>query len=82
MSYATENPKTTAARPRPDAPRIVDEHHITGPQGEDEIEAVDDQGRRWYHPRPEPRTRADMLGFNYTWWLILLFVVFAFVPWW
>jgi hypothetical protein len=27
-------------------------------------------GRRWYHLRPEPRGRADFIGFNYTWWLI------------
>jgi hypothetical protein len=56
----------------PDDPRIVEEHHIVGANGEDELEAIDDRGRRWYHPRPEPRGRADILGFNYTWWLILL----------
>ena len=30
--------------------RIVEEHHITGPNGADEIEGIDDRGRRWYHP--------------------------------
>jgi hypothetical protein len=65
-------------------PRIVEEHHVTGPRGEDEIEAVDDRGRRWYHLRPEPRGRADLMGFNYTWWTVLWIVVIVslFFPWW
>ncbi len=56
-------------------PRLIEEHHIVGPHGEDEIEATDEQGRRWYHLRPEPRGRADFVGFNYTWWLVI-FVLF------
>jgi hypothetical protein len=65
-------------------PRIVEEHHVAGPRGEDEIEAVDDRGRRWYHLRPEPRGRADLMGFNYTWWAVLWIVVIVslFFPWW
>jgi hypothetical protein len=30
------------------------------------IEAKDDRGRRWYHPRPQPRRRRDLMGFNST----------------
>jgi len=45
-----------------------------------------DRGRRWYHLRPEPRRRADLMGFNSTWWMVLawliLIVVIAFpFPW-
>ncbi len=41
-----------------------------------------DRGRRWYHPRPQPRCRADVMGFNYRFWLacILLIVIFV-LPW-
>ncbi|MGO9882997.1 MAG: hypothetical protein ACLPV4_08280 [Solirubrobacteraceae bacterium] len=63
-------------------PRLIEEHHIVGPHGEDQIEATDERGRRWYHLRPDPRSRYDFIGFNYTWWLIwvlLLFLIFA--PW-
>ena len=38
--------------------------HASGPQS---------RGR--YHPRPEPRRRADVLGFNAMWWLIAILVV-------
>jgi hypothetical protein len=67
--------------------RIVEEHHITGPHGEDEIEGIDDRGRQWYHLRPEPRRRTDFMGFNSTWWMavgwviVFLLVVYPF-PWW
>jgi hypothetical protein len=66
-----------------DDPRLVEERHVLGPHGEDEIEATDDQGRRWYHLRPEPRGRADMLGINYTWWTVvsILLLVIVFLPW-
>ena len=43
--------------------------------------------RRWYHLRPKPRRRADLMGFNATWWMalgwlvVLLVIVFPF-PWW
>lgn len=63
-------------------PRLVEEHHIVGPYGEDQIEATDDRGRRWYHLRPEPRSRYNLVGFNYTWWLIwILFILIVFAPW-
>jgi hypothetical protein len=67
--------------------RIVEEHHIAGPHGEDEIDVTDDRGRRWYHVRPRPRRRTDLVGFNSTLWMVLgwliviVLVVFPF-PWW
>jgi hypothetical protein len=63
-------------------PRLIEEHHIRGRYGEDELEATDDRGRRWYHLRPDPRGRYDMIGFNYTWWLIwIVFILIVFLPW-
>lgn len=64
-------------------PRLIEEHHVVGPWGQDEIEATDERGRRWYHLRPEPRRRADFIGFNYTWWLAisLFFIFFIILPW-
>jgi hypothetical protein len=49
---------------------------FAGPHGEDKIEATDERARRWYHLRPEPRGRADLIGFNYTWWLIWILFIF------
>jgi hypothetical protein len=66
--------------------RIVEEHHIAGPHGEDEIEAIDDRGRRWHQVRPRPRRRTDLMGFNSTLWMalgwliVILLLVFPF-PW-
>jgi hypothetical protein len=43
--------------------------------------------RRWYHLRPQPRRRADVMGFNSVWWMtvgwvaLLLVAAFPF-PWW
>jgi len=72
----------TPTKASADHPRLIEEHHIVGPHGEDEIEATDERGRRWYHLRPEPRGRADFIGFNYTWWLIwILFIFIVFLPW-
>jgi hypothetical protein len=68
-------------------PRVVEEHHIAGAHGADEVEAVDGGGRRWYHLRPEPRRRTDLMGFNSTWWMalgwliVILLALFPF-PWW
>lgn len=68
--------------PRSAQPRLVEEHHVRGPYGEDEIEATDERGRRWYQLRPEPRRRFDVIGFNYTWWLIwIVFMLIVFAPW-
>jgi hypothetical protein len=66
--------------------RIVEEHHVAGPHGEAEIEAVDDRGRRRYRLRPQPRRRTDLMGFNSTLWMalgwliVILLLVFPF-PW-
>ena len=63
--------------------RIVEAHHI---HGEDEIETIDDRGRRWHHLRPQPRRRTDLMGFNSTLWMalgwliVILLLVFPF-PW-
>lgn len=62
-------------------PRILSERHFVGADGRDDIEATDDRGRRWYHLRPEPRGRADVMGFGYTWWVFLIILIIAFVPW-
>jgi hypothetical protein len=32
----------------------------------------DDHQRRWYHLRPEPRSRGDVAGFNHTYWLFIV----------
>lgn len=37
--------------------------------------SLNDRGRRWYHLRPEPRGRADLMGFNHTWWSVLAIVL-------
>ena len=44
-------------------------------------------GRRWYHLRPEPRRRTDLMGFSSTlWmavgWLVVIVVIFFPFPWW
>jgi hypothetical protein len=44
------------------------------------------RGRRWHQVRPQPRRRADLMGFNSTWWMalgwliVILLLVFPF-PW-
>jgi hypothetical protein len=43
--------------------------------------------RRWYHLRPEPRRRADLMGFNSLWWMAVGWVALAVLilfpfPWW
>ena len=50
--------------------------------GEDDIEATDDRGRRWYHLRPVPRRRTDLMGFNTTWWVVwwLILIVLIIYP--
>jgi hypothetical protein len=67
--------------------RIIEEHHIAGSHGEDEIETVDDRGRRWHHLRPQPRRRTDLMGFNSAWWmalrwLIVIVLIASPYPWW
>jgi hypothetical protein len=56
-----------------------------GPDDEDEIDATDDRGRRWYQFHPANPRRTDYLGVNSTWWMaaawviVILVVVFEFV---
>jgi hypothetical protein len=82
MSHTQE-----AAQAGPGDARISEQHEIAEPHGEDETEATDDRGRRWYHLRPKPRRRADLMGFNATlwmavvWFVVIVVAVFPF-PWW
>ena len=67
--------------------RTSEDHDLAGPEGEVEIDATDDRGRRWYHPRPKPRRRTDLWGFNSAWWMALgwLIVILGAIspwPWW
>jgi hypothetical protein len=67
--------------------QIVEEHHISEPHGEDDNGGTDRRGRRWYHLRPHPRRRTDLMGFGSTWWMavgwliLILLVVFPFPFW-
>lgn len=49
---------------------------------EDARQAIVHRGRRWYHPRPQPRRRTDVMGFNGIWWALLwlIVIVLAFFP--
>ncbi len=76
---ASEDPQSQSAV---EHPRIMEEHRVLGPRGEVDVVATDERGRRWYHLRPEPRRRADFIGFNYTWWLVCwVLVLFIILPW-
>ncbi len=46
-----------------------------GDAGHNELPASQDRGWRWYHLRPHPRGNADVMGFNWTWWTVLLVVL-------
>ena len=66
--------------------RIVEERHVIGTNGEDQIEAIDDRGRHWYHRRPEP-SRRMFLGLEPAWWMalgwpVLILLLFLPYPWW
>jgi len=61
--------------------------HRTDGSGERRRDLVEDRGRRWYQLRPDPRRRADLMGFNSTLWMVVVWiVVIALVafpyPWW
>jgi hypothetical protein len=54
-----------------------------GSPGEDELAGRVTGRRHWYHLRPQPRCRADLMGFNYTWWTVIgviIVVVIAIFP--
>jgi hypothetical protein len=78
---------TRQAPPAPPADARIDDQDRAGPDGEDQINSIEGQGRRWYHLRPKPRRSSDLWGFNSTWWMVLgwpLLIVFALSPgpWW
>jgi len=64
--------------------RSIEERNFAGSHVEHAVEAANDGGRRWYHLRPEPRRRTDVMGLNTTWWaLFWLIVILVLVePWW
>jgi hypothetical protein len=41
----------------------------------DSGKATHGNGRRWYHFRPKPRQRTDLLGFNSTWWMVVVWLI-------
>jgi hypothetical protein len=43
--------------------------------GHDEVQASPVRARRWYHLRPNPRVDADLMGFNWSWWTVLLILL-------
>lgn len=43
--------------------------------GQDEVDASRDNNRRGYHLRPKPRTSADFMGINRSWWTVLLVIL-------
>jgi hypothetical protein len=54
---------------------------------EDESDPTAERRRRWYHIRPEPRRRTDLMGFNSVWWMLVVWLVVIVVavfpfPWW
>jgi hypothetical protein len=82
MTHTQQGPRAE----RLDA-RIAKEHHIASPPGEHRAEATDARRPRWYHLRPQPRRRTDLMRFNFTWWMAVVWVVVILVvaypfPWW
>ena len=45
-------------------------------------QADEDRKRHWYQPRPSPRCAADLAGFNWSYWLLIVFLVLVFLPPW
>jgi hypothetical protein len=79
MSHTRQAPQAG-----PGDSRIIGDQDLAGPDGEDEIDAIGQGGRRWYHLRPKPRRRTDLWGFNSPWWMVLrwpLLIAFAISPW-
>jgi len=81
MSRTREVPQAQAGA---EDARIIKDRDLAGPDGEDEIDAIDEGGRRWYHLRRKPRRRTDLWGFNSAWWMALgwpLLIALAISPW-
>jgi hypothetical protein len=78
MSQTQEHPERD-----PGATRIIQQRHIAGSHGEKVNDGHDDRGRRWYHLRPKPRRRTDVMGLNATWWMLLWLVLIVILvePW-
>jgi hypothetical protein len=82
MSHTRQAPQAGSGNAR-----TIEEHDLAGPHREEEMEAMDDRGRRWYRLRPKPRRRTDLWGFNSTWWMALGWVIVVVLavspfPWW
>jgi hypothetical protein len=41
----------------------------------DSGKSTNDNERRWYHLRPRPRRRTDLMGFNSTWWMVAVWLI-------
>lgn len=56
------------------------------PDDEHTVQVSVQPGRPWYHPRPRPRRRSDVMGLSGIWWALiwLVVIVLAFfpLPWW
>ena len=77
-------PHTRQAAQAGPGSRIIGDRDLADPDRENQIDAIDAGGRRWYHLRPKPRRRTDLWGFNSTWWMALgwpLLIVVALSPW-
>ena len=64
-----------ARQAAPGDARITEAHDVAGRLDEGEIQPTDGRRRRWYHLRPRPRQRTDLLGFNSAWWMVLVWIV-------
>jgi hypothetical protein len=67
----------------PGESRIIGDRDLADPDGENQIDAIDAGGRRWYHLRPKPRRRTDFGPTRHGGWRWdgLLLILFALSPW-
>lgn len=68
-------------RPREEEPRIVEEHPVVGPYGEEGREVIDEHGRRFWAFRPTSPRRYDAFGFGWFWWTILWIIIIGLIVW-
>ena len=71
------------ARPQEDRPmpRIVDERRTVTPEGDEQHEVVDEYGRRFWSFRPSQRSRYDVWGFGWFWWLVFWAIIIGLIVW-
>lgn len=91
-SAGSDVPEYLAAGPRdvlvPASSAVLAREVLGEPDPDDEHMAhVSIPPRRpWYHPRPQPRRRSDVMGLSGIWWALiwLVVIVLAFfpLPWW